>query len=131
MKNNENFKLCKAIAMELEKIHAGGLFQCPDCGELVQEGECRCGAAINEETAEPASLFDYFSDALDIEYRCGNNKEYRNVRIMVTCGGPNIYVDTGSKAVELYWWTETAQCSIDPDVCNEIDSIFEEYFNCL
>ena len=131
MMKNENREHCKSIAQELEKVYSGELYRCPQCGDLVEAGTCRCGAEVNEESAEPVTLWEYFEDALDIEYRCGGKKEYRSVRIMVTCGGPNIYIDTAKKAVQLYWWTEYAEYPIDSDVCDEIDSIFEECFNCL
>lgn len=131
MMKNENFEHCKSIAKELERVCAGGLFRCPECGELVEKGICKCGAEVNEETAEPVSLYEFFEDALDIEYICGSKKEYRSVRIMVACGGPNIYIDTAERAVKLYWWSERAEYMIDSEVCDEIDSIFEEYFNCL
>lgn len=130
MMKNENFEHCKSIAQELEKVYNGELFHCPECGELVEEGTCRCGAEVNEETAEQMSLYEFFDDALDIEYICGGRKEYRHVRIMVAFGGPNIYIDTAARAVKLYWWTDRAEYMLDSDVCDEIDFIFEEFFNC-
>lgn len=130
MMKNENFEHCKSIAQELEKVYNGELFRCPECGELVEEGTCRCGTEVNEETAEQMSLYEFFDDALDIEYICGGRKEYRHVRIMVACGGPNIFIDTAARAVKLYWWTDRAEYMLNSDVCDEIDSIFEEFFNC-
>ena len=49
---------------------------------------------------------------------------------MVACGGPNIYVDTGSGQVELYWWGDSAKWGIDRNAVVAIDEAFEELFNC-
>lgn len=131
MMKNENFEHCKSIAKELERVYSWEVYRCPECGELVEAGTCRCGAEISEEEGlYPLNLWEYFDDVLDIEYRCGNKKEYRSVRLMVACGGPNIFIDTGKKAVQLYWGTDYAEYPIDSNVCDEIDSIFEEIFNC-
>ena len=50
---------------------------------------------------------------------------------MIACGGPNIYINTWDKQVELYWWTETGRAYIDSNTCSAIDEYMEEYFNCL
>ena len=127
---NENFEMCKSIALELEKYAEGRMYRCPDCGEIVEDSEegCTCGADADD--LEQLSLYDYFEDALDIEYHIGSNKEYRSVRVMVACGGPNIYIDTAERAVRLYWWADRAECWIDPDTCDAIDEMFEELYNC-
>jgi len=139
--DRENFEHCKRIAETLEKYANGEIFKCPVCGE---ECECteeenengdtvyimECGCTTEEEP-EQMSLYDYFSDCLDIEYRCDSKKEYRSVCVMVTCGGPNIYIDTASKAVELYWWGDRARYSLLSDTVNAIDDWAEEYWNCL
>lgn len=83
-----------------------------------------------EENGEFTSLYDYFNDALDIEYRIGSDMTLRSVRIMVAFGGPNIYIDTGRGCVEGFWGTDSAERWIPTEVCEEIDSIFEEYFSC-
>lgn len=81
---------------------------------------------------EQVSVFDYFADALDIEYRVSSPRdtEPRSVCIMVACGGPNIYVDTSSQAVELYWWGDRAEYPISHDAAAEIDAAFAELWNC-
>lgn len=146
----ENREHCKRIALEIEEYYNGEIYRCPECGEefnLYNDGEyqsadtaedgiekttCPSCGYVSEDSNnfEQLSLWDYFNDCYDIEYRFGSDRELRSVCIMVACGGPNIYIDTGSKQVELYWWGEKASFPIDPDACEEIDSIFEEIFNC-
>jgi len=140
---NENFNHCLSIAKDLEKIAAGELFKCPDCGEWISEADCeyneahdiitcQCGAEINSEDMEPVSMWDCFSDALDIEYYSKGRgaEDYTGVRILVACGGPNIYIDTKRRAVELYWWTEYASAEIWSETAEAIDEIFSEMWAC-
>ena len=130
----ENRKRCIEIAKTLEAISEGLIYRCPECGEFITEGDktCHCcRAEINLDDCEQASFFDYFTDsALDIEYRIGSDRAFRSVRIMVACGGPNIFVDTGAREVQLYWWSDRASCPIDPDTCEAINDCFEELYNC-
>lgn len=136
---DENTKYCKRIAEELESYYNGEIYRCPDCGEEFEidtEEEKHicpcCGKEIDLEEAEQVSLWDYFvSDIYNIEYRCDGSKEYRSVQLMIACGGPNIYIDTASGDVELYWWSERARWPIMKEIIEEIDYIFEEQFNCM
>lgn len=139
--NRENWEHCKQIAEDLEQYANGEIFKCPECGEECEMEErenengdtvyiMACGCTTDEEP-EQMSLYDYFSNCLDIEYRCSSSKEYRSACIMVTCGGPNIYIDTASRAVELYWWTDRASYPLLSDTVNAVDEWAEEYWNCL
>ena len=87
---------CKGVACDVENYASGEVYKCPNCCEIIESPEdaicpnCKEELSINDQL----SLYDYFEDALDIEYRVGSNKDYRSVCIMVTCGGPNVYIDT-------------------------------------
>lgn len=135
----ENREHCESIAHDLEDYANGLVYRCPKCNDLITVNEnwsgekyqCpNCGTVHGGGDLEQLSLYDYFDDVLDIEYRIGSDKQLRSVQILVTYGGPNIYIDTASKAVELYWWGDRASYPIDSEVCGEIDSIFEEIYNC-
>lgn len=139
--NVENRERCRRIAKELEAYASGDIFRCPECGQHcnVEEEEnengetiykCSCGC-VSEYEPEQLSLYDWAEDILDIEYRCGSDKNYRSVCVMVTCGGPNIYVDTATKQVELYWWGDRASYPISYDAAAALDDWAEEYWNCL
>jgi predicted RNA-binding Zn-ribbon protein involved in translation (DUF1610 family) len=137
---DENRAHCKHIAEEIDAYAAGELKRCPECGEIHRRewddvGEVfrcpECGAVTSIDEWDTLSLWEFFDNAYDIEYRCDSRKEYRSVRIMLACGGPNIYVDTASRAIELYWWTERASYPISYDAAEIIDEWAAEYWGCM
>lgn len=137
----ENIEHCKRIAMDLDDYANGRVYKCPDCNEIItvtsdwsgEKYKCpNCETVLDYYDMDPQTLWDYFdSDIYDIEYRIGTGKEYRSVKVMVACGGPNIYIDTAAREVQLYWWTDKASYRIDRDTCEEVDNYFEELFECL
>lgn len=140
----ENYEHCCNIIESMEAYDDGYMYEHEgeeiDTRELetVENEEGEEGYIINDEFVsvddmEQLSLYDYFNDdcIYDIKYTVDSSKEYCGVRLMVACGGPNIYIDTNSGCVELYWWGEDAKASMSSDLINAIDAIWEEYFNCL
>ena len=137
---NENREYCKHVALELEAYAEGSIYRCPECNEILtlpddvgDKYRCpHCGSVSDVDDLEQQSLCDYFSDCLDIEYRVsGRGRDtFRSVRIMVAFGGPNIYIDTASKAVELYWWGDRASYPLSYDVCDAIDDWAAEMWCC-
>ena len=141
---NENYEHVKAIAKELAEIVNGDFVKYDYDAYEVKEDEngeryadidgtiYREGDDENDlDDLEQYTLYDYFEDVYDIEYTVDGQKEYKAVRLMVACGGPNIYINTRTGNVELYWWTDRAEYPLDSDVVEEIDAIYEEYFNCI
>lgn len=139
----ENREHCKHIAETLDRIANGELFKCPECGEYISDNDgavydemhdvitCRhCKAEFNSDDAEYVSVYDYFDDCYDIEYRIGSDREYRSVCIMIACGGPNIYVDTKNALVRLHWWADYAEYPIRYETRDAIDDAFNDLFNC-
>ncbi len=134
--DRENHEHCKRIADELEAYAEGEVYRCTECGEIctVEETEdedgftvykTSCGCTLDREP-DQMSVYDFIADALDIEVSCSLDGEYRSARIMVTCGGPNIYIDTARKAVELYWWTDRAEYPISSDAADALDEAIAE-----
>ena len=146
-RTDENREHCKRIAQEIEQFAAGELYRCPHCGEFhtweeYEETEHEnadgitcytcpyCDEEIEENELEQASLYDYFNDVFDIEYRIGSAREFRSVSVMVACGGPNIFIDTATQQVELYWWTEHASYYLTDEAVEAVNDFFEELYNC-
>jgi predicted RNA-binding Zn-ribbon protein involved in translation (DUF1610 family) len=138
-KYDKNQKHVRSIRKDLENYIDGLVYKCPDCGETIVvpddwSGECykcpNCGTVSTERELDPQTIWDYFEGCYDIEYTVGSDKKYRAVRVMVACGGPNIYVNTKSGCIELYWWNESAKCDMGCDLIEEIDNYFEELYEC-
>ena len=138
---NENLDYCKHIRSELEKYYNGETYRCSECNEIVHISNMStlketnkgyvlpCGCAIEDPyDLEQMCLYDYFNDVFDIIYYIGSEKEIRGVRLMVACGGPNIYIDTFRKTIELYWWTEYATVDLHSDLCEEITELFAQVY---
>lgn len=138
--NEHNRNHCKRIAEELEQFISGELYRCPECGEICtitevdHEGqtlyECSECAFASEVEPDSVSVYDWMEDALDVEYRTDSRKQLRSVEVCVTCGGPNIYVDTADAKVKLYWGSDRAEYPISYRAADALDDWAEEQFAC-
>ena len=103
---NECTKYAESIRNDLNKLFAG---------ETVEECE---------------SLIDYLCEnALDIEYTLNSQKELIGVRIYVTLGGPTCWIDTRNGEVVCAWGSDKESAWLASEVCEEINSYFEESLN--
>lgn len=50
-----------------------------------------------------ASAMDYLNDVLDIHYLVNPDKSYRHARILISFGGPNVWIDTRTHELEVHW----------------------------
>ena len=85
------------------------------------------GDELNHE-GEAMTAYDYLEDVLDIEYIVGSDLEYRGARILVTFGGPNIWVNTKTNTVEGYWWMDEAFARFEDSI--GLDEALEELWHC-
>ena len=149
MMNDKNYEHCKAIAENLEQVASGDYFMYDgelfpiDTEDFSEVKGCRYdeendmyimpdGEKLCEGDVYPVDILEWLGDGVyDVEYTIGSDKEYRSVRLMVACGGPNIYLNTRTKDVELYWWSESARYPMSINAVNMIDSIYEELFDCM
>ena len=125
MGKQENIEHVRYIAECIEAVNEGRMFRNED-GDI-------CTADTDSDVPEDAdvlTMLDYFEDVLDIVHYVGGRNDYRGVRLMVACGGPNIYVDSMRGTVELYWWGESATWDISYSAREDITDTFREYFEC-
>lgn len=73
---------------------------------------------------EDFSAFDYLQDALDIEYIVNSKGDYLGARVLVTFGGPNIWVNTRTNTVEGHWWGDSAYASFTDNI--DLDDALSE-----
>ena len=143
---DKNLEYVKEIADNLEKVASGDYFIWNgnlypiDTDDFSETEGCRYdndmyimpdGEELCDNDVYPVGILEWLGDVYDVEYTIGSEKDYRGVRLMIACGGPNIYINTNSGDVELYWWGESARYSMSSDVVNYIDSIYEELFACM
>ena len=133
----ENRDWCKRIAEKVERYANGEIYRCPDCGDDFHMNpdhgdkyRCpHCGAVAETDEYEQLSIFDYIADCLDIRYLVSSAREVIAVKILVAFGGPNIWIDTETRQVELYWWTDRASYPISKALCDELEMAAQELFN--
>ena len=82
-----------------------------------------------ETVDECESLWDYVSEALDVEYTLNSSRELIGVRVYVTIGGPTCWIDTRSNEVVCAWGSDKESAWLASEVCEEINSYFEEFLN--
>jgi len=88
-----------------------------------------------DEGQYPMGGLEYLSDALDIEFIVGSNRNNNNerellgARILVTFGGPNIWINTRTQQVEGYWWDETWIMSYNNDEF-DLDDAVQTIWSC-
>ena len=116
---------CDAVVTELTNVYEGRLIADEDgCVDGVDFGLCE---------GDTVSMWDLFSneDVYDIEYMIGGDGEYRGVRLMVACGGPNVYINTQRREVEGYWSLDSATAWLPSEICEEIDEVWSEYYSMM
>lgn len=114
-------------ASHLYDIHAEEVDENREyCKRIVDELEAYAAGTVTNEDGEEMSLYDYISDALDIQYIVDGRRVYQSCRIYVALGGPTVWIDTEEKAVKLAWGTGRAEYGLDWGVCDEIDNIMDE-----
>ena len=67
------------------------------------------------------TLYDYVNEALEVEYTMNLWGELRGVKILVTFGGPNVYINTRTAKIEGYDNGEHLEIDLDFDVLREIE----------
>lgn len=129
-RNEEHRQYLLGIAHTIRDISDGTLYKLE--GEYVNDGEMisLIEAGRNEEDDfEPVTIYDYLSDVLDATYyTTGRNGEYMGVRLLLAYGGPNVYLDTYCRTLELYWWNESATVDLLPNEADEVDSMWSEMY---
>ncbi len=79
---------------------------CEMIARQIETGEYGALKTDNNDT-DSFNAYDYLSDALDIEYVKDATGIDRGAIVLVTFGGPNIWIDTRWKEVRGAWWGES------------------------
>ena len=100
------------------------------CKRVVEEIEEYASGKMVDDDGNELSLYDYLNDVLDYEFTIDSNKDYKSAKIWITLGGPNVWIDTAERAVKLAWGTDREEYALDWDVCEEIDCIMQDIYEC-
>lgn len=130
---------CKCIAKDIDDYVSGNVKRCPDCGKVIcrdwndvgDKFKCPdCGTISDIDDLEDQSISDYLDDVYNIEFRTRGHgpDDYCSVQLMIACGGPNIYLDTEAKLVELYWMEGRASYPLSSGAVEALDDWAEEYW---
>ena len=101
--------------------------ECREYAEMIRNDINRL---YDGETADECeSLLDYVADALDVEYTLNSSRELIGVRVYVTLGGPNCWIDTRTGEVVCAWGSDKESAWLASEVCDEINSYFEDFLS--
>ena len=101
----ENIEYCEGIVETLQEIIAGN---------------------ARTEDGEGMTILDYINNALDCEFTMSSRKDLVGVKLWVTLGGPNVWIDTRERVVKLAWGSERAEAYLPGEICDAINEYFEE-----
>lgn len=120
-------RTCDAIRDELETVYNGDM--------VADEDGCVDGTDYGLCEGDSVDFWSFFTEpsneVYDVAYTVGGDGEYRGVRLMVACGGPNIYIDTNRGIVEGCWWTDHAESWLPSEVCEEIDLVWSDFYQMM
>ena len=73
------------------------------------------------------SEYDFIDNCLDIRYIVDSKGQYLGAQLLVSFGGPNIWIHTMDNTVKGYWYNEREEVSFTDninldDTCSEIYS---------
>ena len=128
----ERTEECKAIADDLKRIDDGGY-----CRPAKEDDGSDMGLWIDTpeegvpEGYTEVTIDDYFDENFGVRTTIDDSGEVFSTRVCVGWGGPNIYVDTGSGAVEMYWGSTRCCYPIPGSVSEMIDDWAQERFDTI
>jgi len=81
---------------------------------------------IRDELEGTEDIFGWINDKLSIEsfFRSANG-ELQGAEILITCGGPDIRLDTRSEKITGHWGSDTVFRYVASDVCEEINALLD------
>lgn len=94
--------------------------------------DCEAGTpfGLNEDTGEELSALDWLDESLDFEYRVNSKGDYRSALVMIGYGGPNVYVDTKTSELKVYWYSPEASAELPQEFIDGLDEALQEMMGC-
>lgn len=117
----------RRIAEELDAVNEGRAYYTDDDPYEIQYLEEGCFEI--PEDAEPAGFVDYFDETYNEHFVIDRTGELHGVRLMVACGGPNVWVDTYNQEVVSYWGSDTERYPLSSSTSEAINDWAREVFD--
>ena len=115
------------ISDELDAINDGRAYYVDDDPYAIQYLEEGCFEI--PEDAEPAGFGEYFDETYNEHFIIDRNGELHGVRLMVACGGPDVWVDTYSQEVVSHWGSDTERYPLSFSTSEAINDWAREVFD--
>lgn len=61
---------------------------------------------------EKGAGYDYLQNVLDIRYVVASDRSYRDAEIYIGLGGPNVWIHTATRTLEVWWGFEHASAPL-------------------
>lgn len=75
---------------------------------------------------DEASAMDWLHDVLDIHYTVGSDRNYRSARVCIGYGGPNVWIDTADRELEVYWGSGAERRALPREFVDGLDDALAE-----
>ena len=117
--SRDDQQLLEYLAPVADRLNAGFTYETDEDGEHY------------DEDGTPTSPYEFICDALDVEVTRSLNGDYRGARILLTFGGPNIWLDTADRELQGAWGGKRVNMYVPYEVCEAIDAAVEELTGCI
>ena len=115
------------ISEELDAVNEGRAYYTDDDPYEIQYLEE--GYFEIPEDAEQAGFGEYFDETYNEHFVIDRTGELHGVRLMVACGGPNVWVDTYNREVVSYWGSDTERYPLSSSTSEAINDWAREVFD--
>lgn len=80
------------------------------------------------QSCDRGGLLDYLHDSLEVEIKTDSEGDFIGAKILVTIGGPTVWIDTVKGAVMVSWnGFPTTSRDLSEEACDFINDIIIEY----
>ena len=84
-----------------------------------------------DENDDSSGEYYYFDENYNLDYVWRERHGLMGVRVMIACGGPNVWVDSFNEEVIGYWGASEIHVPLPRDVCYSITNHYEENIDYL
>jgi hypothetical protein len=84
---------------------------------------------LDEDTNEELTAYDWLGDVLDIEYRVTGDKQYRSAKLCLGWGGPNVWLDTHTGMLSVYWGSDSATVELPLSFIDYLNEALNEMWH--